>query len=53
MMKALDCPDVKLLDNRDKEEWLGISSQQIIEEVLRSLNEVPAQRLARATGRLT
>jgi thiosulfate/3-mercaptopyruvate sulfurtransferase len=26
IMKALDHPDVKLLDNRDKEEWLGISS---------------------------
>jgi thiosulfate/3-mercaptopyruvate sulfurtransferase len=26
IIKALDCPDVKLLDNRDKEEWLGISS---------------------------
>jgi len=26
IMKALDHPDIKLLDNRDKEEWLGISS---------------------------
>ncbi len=30
-------------------QWTG---RQIIEEVLRNLNEVPAQRLARATGRL-
>ncbi|MDH3980540.1 MAG: cupin domain-containing protein [Gammaproteobacteria bacterium] len=26
MMKALDHPETKLLDNRDKEEWLGITS---------------------------
>ena len=26
ILKALDHPDIKLLDNRDKEEWLGISS---------------------------
>jgi len=23
---ALDQPDIKLVDNRDKDEWLGISS---------------------------
>ena len=47
VMHALDHPEIKLLDNRDKEEWLGITSapaEYYADDFLRRKGRIPGAR---------